>query len=921
MTNRSPFAFIRMGEYNPAWFTEGFAWGAISRKLLLAAIGLRCYRTHEHLIQEQANNKRLKYVCAHRDDGCSFKLIFTHPRTGWTTKTVEAHSSDCASSTLSAAQIQSRWLGSDSLIPALVLADVCRPLLVAQGRPIDKVEPKEVAKILKQLQLLPPLWETRPNSGIWLNSLAFVVTRHLRKAAWQLFAPSDSSAFSQIGRPTSSTEQFELDYLESFQRHYNSIDPDNQLLIIKAGEADQQQYVAAYMIVGPVKRMACSASSTLQFDLDGSHFLHGKRQLKCNGFLRAMVYTCGDGRIFPFMIGHESREESEEAYNDMLRIFVGCFSEEQLGNIGLASDRDKGIIASMSNQPDALKQGWTFCYAHLKRNVKDKFSDKKELAVGLLQGIALSTTIHESDAARRQAESELPDLPRYLSSIEEKMYVKAKFPRQRLGMTTNSVESFWAGLGSEQIREEVNVASMFGRIYAAAISKLQRAEADKRFFKDVLTSFASLVLGERGKALDRLGIVSIDGWSGTVRCSDSQQSYTCNLRTLECPCQQRLVHSLACGHLLKLADYYQATVNAPRIMTAPCFHQSNWQRALNESKPWNPITASMTENDRANSFRPAVYSKPKGRPEVDEVQRKHSRKSRSSKSAYNKHMNLDQQEIRDLSAEEFFASLPAPRQASPQSNGWPTYCMDIPKDVEFPPYIDLSGVKSLKPRCWLTDSIVYWGLLQAAKGRKDVLVLDTFFLQLCRRSDYRIRINRNHQLVLIPVHYSGNHWSLVVVYPKLLQIVVLDSFAQRLEEPVDQIRRAFERVLPASKRKWDALHPTVPQQTNLYDCGIFSIVYAEFVLAKSAAPRNDEFFSEEEKQAISTAVITKRERLWNAIFEASKRNLQPTSEQTHDDSGPSRRSKRNRPEKSSSKLPRQARPRVNRRIPSRGERN
>src|SRR3989338_2347655 len=91
--------------------------------------------------------------------------------------------------------------------------------------------------------------------------------------------------------------------------------------------------------------------------------------------------------------------------------------------------------------------GHVHCYAHLKRNVGANFKkEEKEKAQKFLEKLVYAPTVAAYESVKAEIDKELPELTTYLSSMGPELYVKSHFPFQRLGITSNSIESYWASL-------------------------------------------------------------------------------------------------------------------------------------------------------------------------------------------------------------------------------------------------------------------------------------------------------------------------------------------------------------------------------------------------------------------------------------------------------------------------------------------
>lgn len=916
-----------MSNFDLAWFAEGFVWGHLDRRFILAAVNLRSYTTNESF-KCISNDQRIHFRCIN-ETGCPGELLFSRlQKLGWRVKKMTAHTQVCTLQSADLDFLHRRWLNCESKIPTIVLADMVRPVLSARLIDQSSLQPLQVAAILKEKQLLPPFWDTRPNAEVWLHSLSFAVCEHIRDNPRELVPTSSLSAKLSQQNDSPGTE---LDFLSSFIEHYELLDPDNKVELVTRTQRDAELYVAAFLILGPIKRMATSATSTMQFEMDGSHFKSGKRRLRCPGFIRGIVYQDGNGMIHPLLVAHESRGETEEAYTDLLNTFFALFTEDQRRNIGIATDRDLGIIAAMSQLEKQHQCGWTFCHVHIKRNVHVAFAaTDKDKAVQLFQSVALASTVEGSVQMLARAEQQMPELVEYLADIPEQRWIRARFPVQRVGTTTNAVEAFWADIGRQELREINNVATFFLRVYRLTLKKLAKAKRDSALSNDGITAWATARLGMLKNVASHLDVADPDGWKVVV-CDSYSRRYLVDLQARSCPCQTRQIHPIVCKHLLAAARYFRAD-NNPLTLTAECYFQTHWLEGLEASKPWNPYIHVHHEDERANNFARPSYSEGKGRKAKAKRRRTdiNGTKKRGKLSVFARTMGIDSDAVELQHPSLFFARppQPPPPQAPSCYNAGAAsqqleYGATLPEGIQLPANVNRGDLDSLKG-C-LTDQVICWALGKIPINSR-ILIKDTFFLPLAReRVTFPLHLEETHQMIILPIHQPArHHWVLMLVFPSVHRILTLDSLSTSTsanEKDMAILRPLLTTQVPKSRGKWTFSEPPVPQQTNSIDCGIFLIVFAEFVAQRSMETNIqralcDEFFTQDEFAELLLRATTKRLALWNSILEASVMPSPPLSDNPPLVSSPPSYTTRSVARKS---LDREARPNCNKRLRNQSE--
>ncbi|GJN68285.1 hypothetical protein PLIIFM63780_001533 [Purpureocillium lilacinum] len=154
---------------------------------------------------------------------------------------------------------------------------------------------------------------------------------------------------------------------------------------------------------------------------------------------------------------------------------------------------------------------------------------------------------------------------------------------------------------------------------------------------------------------------------------------------------------------------------------------------------------------------------------------------------------------------------------------------------------------------WLNDEIINGSIvfldrsINEAAGIKDFkqqtrkcLALNSFFFKSLLESGTKgvIRKLKRHgvhkdnfldlETILMPV-CSGNHWTLIVIRPKMRTVAHMDSLNPAGNQHYVDVAMNFVRfVLEGNYEEslWKTVRHDAPRQTNGYDCGVFTITNA-----------------------------------------------------------------------------------------------
>lgn len=158
-------------------------------------------------------------------------------------------------------------------------------------------------------------------------------------------------------------------------------------------------------------------------------------------------------------------------------------------------------------------------------------------------------------------------------------------------------------------------------------------------------------------------------------------------------------------------------------------------------------------------------------------------------------------------------------------------------------------IKTLADCNWLNDQIVNFYLsLIVERSQSDewpkVYAFNTLFYPKLTSSGYAA-LERwtkavdlfQKDVILIPVH-SGFHWSLATIFPQEKTIRYYDSQGRADMECLNNLKMYIEAEGKAKKKNVKARQwklegvENIPQQVNFYDCGMFTLQYAEHISRK-----------------------------------------------------------------------------------------
>ena len=191
--------------------------------------------------------------------------------------------------------------------------------------------------------------------------------------------------------------------------------------------------------------------------------------------------------------------------------------------------------------------------------------------------------------------------------------------------------------------------------------------------------------------------------------------------------------------------------------------------------------------------------------------------------------------------------------------------------------ITLSQFKCLQPERWLNDAVVngYIELLQKRDNelvsqnpnRQPTLFINSWLMAKTKNQpgqNYQFikRFTKNHDIftkkaIPIVIHIPG-HWLLASIFIQakciqyynsinnsdMMAIRILDQLFKWIAlESTEGLKRQQSNALPIelNRDEWTLEQIRVPQQQNGYDCGVFTLALAEYIMDNDDKMQNDQF--------------------------------------------------------------------------------
>ncbi|XP_037720161.1 ubiquitin-like-specific protease 1 [Drosophila subpulchrella] len=164
--------------------------------------------------------------------------------------------------------------------------------------------------------------------------------------------------------------------------------------------------------------------------------------------------------------------------------------------------------------------------------------------------------------------------------------------------------------------------------------------------------------------------------------------------------------------------------------------------------------------------------------------------------------------------------------------------------------VNISDIKILVGGRWLNDVVInfYMNLLTDRSEKRSgqlpsVYSMNTFFMPRLLQSGFEgvKRWTRkvdilSKDIILIPVHCKGVHWTMTIIDMRKKSILYYDSKGGANQNLLDTLEKYLrEESLDKRNQSFDTSNfriekaRNVPQQKNNSDCGVFSCMFAEYI--------------------------------------------------------------------------------------------
>jgi sentrin-specific protease 1 len=158
---------------------------------------------------------------------------------------------------------------------------------------------------------------------------------------------------------------------------------------------------------------------------------------------------------------------------------------------------------------------------------------------------------------------------------------------------------------------------------------------------------------------------------------------------------------------------------------------------------------------------------------------------------------------------------------------------------------------------WLNDEIINdsMNILVSNNSSKNVICLSTFFYSsLAHDNTFKylnvIKWNYNTDIfsfdkILLPINIDNMHWVLVVVFIKSSTIIYYDSLlsnsktANLILVNILKWLKIEGEIRNRNSNLWTTtINDSIPKQENTYDCGLYIIKFAEYIIKGETLNKN-----------------------------------------------------------------------------------
>lgn len=144
---------------------------------------------------------------------------------------------------------------------------------------------------------------------------------------------------------------------------------------------------------------------------------------------------------------------------------------------------------------------------------------------------------------------------------------------------------------------------------------------------------------------------------------------------------------------------------------------------------------------------------------------------------------------------------------------------------------------------WLTGAIMNMALdAITSAGVPRHFPVTTDVVTATARADnnpaYTKRLRDNDDILILPLHISGNHWALATLDRKTKAVSVYDSMASTMHEEAAEavISRFLSEFVGEDAHTWNFTTGSSPQQSDTSSCGVFALATAIHLLSGRTIP-------------------------------------------------------------------------------------
>jgi len=157
--------------------------------------------------------------------------------------------------------------------------------------------------------------------------------------------------------------------------------------------------------------------------------------------------------------------------------------------------------------------------------------------------------------------------------------------------------------------------------------------------------------------------------------------------------------------------------------------------------------------------------------------------------------------------------------------------------------VNRKSFKRLKSKVWLNDTIIDAYMKLLGQNYSTVHFCNNFFFtKLTEVGDNYGIINRwfknvdikSKKMIIIPVNIQNSHWTLILIDIQGKTVSYLDSYGGTGSTATKTTLKWFTQYCETKdisiiEHEWILKDIQVPSQYNCSDCGVFILMYAEFV--------------------------------------------------------------------------------------------